>query len=171
MLFSSQVTMSEEEHCIRIVNAGCAEGSDHDAVHFSLWFGRKLYPLGAYGCLVRKFNHMFAKAFAEIDCNSYCKIYVLLTDSRNITIPQMKKSKLTGEIFVRSCYSEFLHDIKLGHVWLVRCLYQPGSFARNFPCLPGTCGHKFITDKDYDSLDLLMKPSSVTCCPVIEDCC
>lgn len=167
--------MGNDDYCLRTVNTGTAEGHGYDTTQFSLWFGKNMRLFGSYACLMRAFNRMFKAAFDSREEYQHCKVYALLpTGNRNITIPSMPKSDLTGERFVRSCYQAMLADIRPGCVWIIRCIWQPGTYHSCFPLIqtkPKQKPHiKWLTDGQLDRMDLLMSPHSITLYPVIEDC-
>ena len=166
------MSADKDHYCLRTVNVGTTEGDGVDSMHFSLWFGRNIRVLSSYGCVSRAFNKMFKAAFGSREHYQHCKVYVLLpTDNRNITIPSMPKSELTGDKFVRSCYEALLPDIQPGCVWLVRCIWQPGTYPTWIHrYITNNQYMKWLTDKQLDGMDLLMSRQSISMYPVIDNC-
>ena len=165
-----------EKYCIGAFNVCTARNVGYDVVHWSVTLGDKLSKCGRYDCLVRIFDQIIQKSYAGKDNSYLCKIYVLLPSDRHITIPSLPKSCLSGEKFVRSCFEALRPDMRRGCSWLVKCIWQPGTYWLKVVRLRnniGKAGYNFaeegnepISDVQLDHMDMLVRPNSITMYPI-----
>lgn len=168
------------DYCVETFKVSKQRRVGHDEFHWTVSFGKKLTKQASYNCLVRVFDKIINGSFAHIDKTRLCKIYVLVPSNRYITIPSLPKSSLYGDKFVRSCIAVLEPDIIPNCIWLVRCLWQPGTlwiddeyyrYNMDKDVSYAEGGPNSICDKDLDQMDMLMKPSAITCCSIVQKCC
>ena len=160
-----------EKYSIWAFNVCTARYVGYDVVHWSITLGDKLSKSGRFDCFVRIFDQIIQKSYAGKDDSYLCKIYVLLPSDKHITTPSMPKSCMSGETFVRSCFEAFRPYMRRGCCWLVKCIWQPGTYwlrdvrLRNNIGKPGYNfseeGNEPISDDQLDHMDMLMRPNSI----------